>query len=106
MEFVSIVSVCHAACGDTRTAENTGKRSPTVHRAKIVPSQVTVVNRGMHSKQFVTELHDSGFTRDQAIEMLCLMFGIPRGAARLFIVSHPAWAAETAVQGANVLVRR
>ncbi len=27
--------------------------------------------------------------------MLCLMFGVPRGAARLFVASHPAWAAET-----------
>ena len=28
--------------------------------------------------------------------MLSMMFGIPRGAARLFVASHPAWAAETA----------
>jgi len=72
-----------------------------MHRAKIALSRLAGANRGMHSKQFVTELHDRGYTRDQAIEMLCLVFGVPRGAARLFIVSHPAWAAETAAHDSD-----
>jgi hypothetical protein len=66
-----------------------------MHRAKIVLSPFAGENRGTHSKQFVTELHVRGFSCDQAIEMLCLVFGVPRGAARLFVVSHPAWAADT-----------
>jgi hypothetical protein len=72
-----------------------------MHRAKITFSRLAGANRGMHSKQFVTELHDKGFTRDQAIEMLCLVFGVPHGAAKLFIVSHPAWAAETAAHDSD-----
>ena len=50
-------------------------------------------SRRMQSKQFVTELHERGVGRDEAIEMLCLAFCIPRGAARLFVASHPVWAA-------------
>jgi hypothetical protein len=46
------------------------------------------------SKQFVSELHDQGFTRDDAIEAVCQVFRVPGGAARLFVVWHPAWVAE------------
>jgi hypothetical protein len=69
-----------------------------MHRDNIVLSDLAGVSRGMPSKQFVTELHASGAARGEAIEMLCLVFGVPRGAAKLFVASHPAWAAET---GAN-----
>jgi hypothetical protein len=72
-----------------------------MHRDNIVLSDLAGVSRGMPSKQFVTELHASGASRDQAIEMLCRMFGIPQGAARLFVASHPAWAAETAAKDPN-----
>ena len=67
-----------------------------MHRDTIVLSHLAGVKRGMHSKQFVTELHDRGVTCDEAIEMVSLVFGVPRGAARLFIVSHPVWASESA----------
>jgi hypothetical protein len=52
------------------------------------------VNGAMHSKRFVDELRDWGFTPDEAIDTLCLLFGLSRGAAELFILSHPTWAAE------------
>jgi hypothetical protein len=48
--------------------------------------------RGLCSKQFVAELRDQGIARDEAIEEVRRVFGIPRGAARLFVLSHPAWA--------------
>jgi hypothetical protein len=53
----------------------------------------------LRSQQFVTELHDQGFTRDEAIEAVCQVFGVPRNAARLFIVSHPAWTDEARAEG-------
>jgi hypothetical protein len=67
-----------------------------MHRDNIVLSDLAGVSRGMPSKQLVTEMHERGAARDEAIAMLCLMFGVPRGAARLFVASHPAWATETA----------
>jgi hypothetical protein len=67
-----------------------------MHRSNVVLWDPAEVSRGMDSKQLVADLHDSGLARDEAVEMLCLVFGIPRGAARLFVASHPAWAAETA----------
>jgi hypothetical protein len=72
-----------------------------MHRDNIVLSDLAGVSRGMPSKQFVTELHARGAAREEAIEMLCLMFGVPRGAARLFVASHPAWAAETAANDSD-----
>ena len=66
-----------------------------MYRGNIVLSELTGANRGMHGKQFVTELHAQGVARDEAVEMLCVVFGVPRGAARLFVASHPAWTAET-----------
>ena len=47
------------------------------------------------SKQFATELHDQGYTQDDAIVAVCQVFGVPRREAWLFIVSHPAWAADS-----------
>ena len=48
--------------------------------------------RGLCSKQFVADLRDQGVPRDHAITAVSQVFGIPRGAARLFVLSHPAWA--------------
>ena len=45
-------------------------------------------------QQFATGLHDQGYSREAAIAAVCQVFGVPRRAARLFIVSHPAWAAD------------
>jgi len=72
-----------------------------MNRDNIVLSPLAGVSRGMHGKQFVTELHDRGFTRDEAIEMLCVMFSLRPGAARQFVDSHPAWAAETAANDSD-----
>jgi hypothetical protein len=35
-----------------------------------------------------------GVGRDEAIEAVSQMYGVTRGAARLFVLSHPAWAEE------------
>lgn len=48
--------------------------------------------RGLCSKQFVTDLHAQGVPRDDAIVAVSQVFGVPRGAAQLFVQSHPAWA--------------
>jgi hypothetical protein len=50
--------------------------------------------RGVCSKQFVAELHAQGVGRDEAIEAVSRRFGVARGAAQLFVLSHPAWAEE------------
>jgi hypothetical protein len=70
-------------------------------RANIVLRDLSGVSSRINSKQFVTELHDRGFARDEVVETLCLMFGVPRGAARLFVASHPAWATETALDDSD-----
>jgi hypothetical protein len=56
----------------------------------------TEMRRGSSSKQFVAELQEQGVGRDDAIEAVRRMFGVPRGAAQLFVLSHPAWAKERA----------
>lgn len=47
--------------------------------------------RGVCSKQFVAELQAQGFGPDEAIEAVSRRFDVSRGAARLFVLSHPAW---------------
>jgi hypothetical protein len=49
-------------------------------------------SRALCSKRFVAELRDQGLAREEAIEAVSQAFGVPRGAARLFVLSHPAWA--------------
>ena len=65
-----------------------------MHRDNIVLRDLAGKSRELCSKQFATELHDQGYTRDDAIAAVCQVFGVPHRAARLFIVSHPAWAAD------------
>jgi hypothetical protein len=60
-----------------------------MHRDQI--RQGAETRRGLCSKQFVTELHDLGIAQDDAIEAVSRTFGVARGAARLFVLSHPAW---------------
>ena len=57
--------------------------------------------RGLCSKQFVADLRDQGIPRDDAIFAVSQMFGVPRGAARLFVLSHPAWAEDQVNEDAN-----
>ena len=63
-----------------------------MHRDNIAPRDLAGRSRKLCSKQFVSELHDQGYTRDDAIEAVCQVFCVPYRAARLFVVSHPAWA--------------
>ena len=72
-----------------------------MHLPRMVLSHPAGVNGRMHSKRFVADMHDWGFTRDEAIEVLCMVFDLPRGAAKLFIVTHPAWLAENASDHSN-----
>jgi hypothetical protein len=63
-----------------------------MHRDLMDLSCLAGIERGLSSKHFVAELHDQGLTRDEAAETVSQVFGVSRGAARLFIRSHPAWA--------------
>jgi hypothetical protein len=74
-----------------------------MHLPRMVLNHVAGPNDGMHSKRFVADLHDWGFTRDEAIEILCMIFDLSRGAARLFISTHPAWSAENTGDDSNGL---
>jgi hypothetical protein len=65
-----------------------------MHRDNVALKDLAGRSRKLCSKQFVTELHDQGYTRDRAIDAVCQVFGVPRRAARVFVLSHPAWAAE------------
>jgi hypothetical protein len=62
-----------------------------MHRDNIAHRDVAETSQKLCSKQFVSELHDQGYTRDDAIEAVCQVFCVPYGVARLFVVSHPAW---------------
>jgi hypothetical protein len=65
-----------------------------MHRDRMTPEYLRMIHRGMSSKAFVDGLHDQGFTRDDSVELVKRVFGVSRGAAELFVVSHPAWAAD------------
>ena len=64
-----------------------------MHRTDIQLRELAGTSRKLCSKQFATELHQQGYARDDAIAAVCQVFGVPHRLARLFIVSHPAWAA-------------
>jgi hypothetical protein len=65
-----------------------------MHRDNNARGNVAGRGRKLCSKQFVSELHDQGYTRDGAIEAVCEVFRVSHRAARLFVGSHPAWAAD------------
>jgi hypothetical protein len=65
-----------------------------MHRDNVDLRYLAGKSRKLCSQQFATELHDQGYARDDAIAAVCQVFGVPHGAARLFIASHPAWAAD------------
>ena len=71
-----------------------------MHLSRMVLSHPAGVN-GVHSKRLVADLHDWGFSRDEAIEILSMIFDLSCGAARMFIVTHPAWLAESASDDSN-----
>ena len=72
-----------------------------MHLARMVLSHPAGVDGGLDSKRFVGDLHDWGFARDEAIEILCMIFDLSRGAAKLYLVTHPAWVAENASDDSN-----
>ena len=74
-----------------------------MHLPRMFLSHPAGVNGWMHSKRFVADMHDWGFTCDEAIEVLSMIFDLPRDAAGLFIVTHPAWLAENAGDDSNGL---
>ena|SRR5689334_7396248 len=49
---------------------------------------------GLNAKRFVAELHGRGLWPDDAADIVCQLFCIPRGAARLYVRTHPAWSPE------------
>lgn len=63
-----------------------------MHRDLIDHERLNGMERGLSCKQFVAELHDRGLSPDQAAEAVCQLFAVHRGAARLYVRSHPAWA--------------
>jgi hypothetical protein len=65
-------------------------RYRTMHRDQI--GHGAEMTRGLRSKQYVAELRERGVTRDEAIEAIIEMYGVPRAAAGLYVASHPAWA--------------
>jgi len=65
-----------------------------VHRDLINAESLTGIERGLSSKEFVADLHRRGLTPDDAADVVSRVFAIPRGAARLYVRSHPAWSTE------------
>ncbi len=65
-----------------------------MHRDDVARGALARKSRKLSSKQFATELHDQSYTRDDAIVAVCQVFGVNHRAARMFIVSHPAWVAD------------
>src|SRR5215469_7346741 len=69
-------------------------RSRIMHR-ELIGQRVERI-RGLCSKRFVAELRDQGMEREEVIEAVSRAFCVPRGAAQLFVLSHPSWAEDEA----------
>jgi len=72
-----------------------------VHRDLMDVESLTGIERGLSSKEFVAELHRRGLRPDDAADVVSRVFAIPRGAARLYIRSHPAWSTEAPAEGSR-----
>jgi hypothetical protein len=70
-----------------------------MHRDNVALGDLARMSRKLSSKQLATELHDQGYSRDDAIAAVCDVFGVPHRAARLFIASHPAYAGDAHSDG-------
>jgi hypothetical protein len=57
------------------------------------------MERGQGSKDFVAELHGRVPSADDAADVVCQVYGVPLGAARLYVRSHPAWASAAPAEG-------
>jgi hypothetical protein len=69
-----------------------------MHRNDVSLRELDGRSRKLCSSEFATELHEQGYTRDEAIAAVCQVFGVPQRAAQLFIISHPAWSVDSRVQ--------
>jgi len=65
-----------------------------MHRDRMDRRSLAGMDRRMSGKLYVAELHAQGVSQDTAVESVVQAFGVPRGAARLYVRSHPAWASE------------
>ena len=67
-----------------------------MHRDRVSRRPMAGIQRGLSSKAFVAELRGQGYVREAAEEIVSQEFGVPLAAARLYVRSHPSWAAEAA----------
>ena len=65
-----------------------------MHRDQMEHRCPAGMDRGLSGMLYVAELHAQGLSRDAAVESVVQACGVPRGAARLYVRSHPAWASE------------
>jgi hypothetical protein len=72
-----------------------------MHRDNITLRELAGRGRQLCSKQFATELHEQGYSREGAIDAVSQVFGVPHRAARLFVASHPAWVGEAPLTNRN-----
>jgi len=70
-----------------------------MHRDATDRRYATGMRRRLDGKQLVADLHGRGLTPDDVADIVCQLFCIPRGAARLFVDSHPDWACEASAAG-------
>ena len=65
-----------------------------MHRDRMDRRCLAGMDRGTSGMLYVAELHAQGLSRDAAVKAVVQAFGVPQGAARLYVRSHPAWASE------------
>jgi hypothetical protein len=59
------------------------------------PIQAARGDRDDEPKHFVARLRERGLSLNAAANLVARVYGVSRAAARLFVASHPSWAAET-----------
>jgi hypothetical protein len=70
-----------------------------MHRDQMARRSLAGMSLALCSKLFVAELRDQGLSPEAAAETVCQVFGVSQSAARLYIRSHPSWAAGPPGQG-------
>lgn len=70
-----------------------------MHRDLVDRGCLAGMERGLNVMQFVAGLHERGLMPEEAADVVSQALGVGRGAARLYIRSHPAWAAEAPDEG-------
>jgi hypothetical protein len=72
-----------------------------MHRDRVDRQSLAGMERGLSVKTFVAGLHARGLGPDEAADVVSQAFGVHRGAARLYVRSHPAWAAGEGQRGGD-----